>query len=264
MRRFFCLIGLLLLAACAQEPARRAVKVVTLSTADMDALMAQQSLDCAEDSCPDAVARLFVVNFQDASKSTLCTGTLVGPRLLLTNSHCLENGSLTQTCQGFYAVFNTKSKGHEVARCARIRFRHNFTTKGPKLSERDYALVELDRDVHAEIPGLDRAGFTPGDTVFPFVVDHINIQRARIVRLECSASDETRNGRDFVLKRCPAIGGNSGSPIMNDRGEVAGVLYAAQDTTVSEVTDLPMRIEAETISLGFPMNRVLEDLDTWL
>lgn len=264
MQRFLSLIGLLLLVACAQEPAQRTVKVVTLSAADMDALMAQQSLECAAESCPDAVARLFVVNFDDAARSTLCTGTLVAPRLLLTNSHCLENGTLAKTCSGLYAVFNTKKKGHEVARCASIRYRHNFTTKGTKLSERDYALVELDRDVHAEIPALDRVGFGPGEQVFPVVVDHINIQRARIVRLDCTASAETRNGRDLVLQRCPAIGGNSGSPIMNERGEVAGVLYAAQDTTVTEVTELPKRIEAETISLGFPMNRILEDLDPWL
>lgn len=264
IHRTLCLAALLCLVACGQEPAHRTVKVVPLTEADMDAVMAQQSLECPAGDCPDAVARLFVVNFKDSATSTLCTGTLVAPRLLLTNSHCLERGSLQDACAGFYAVFNTRSKGHEVARCERILYRHNFRTQGTKLSARDYALVELDREVHAQLPQLDRDGFRPGDAVFPVVIDHINVNRARIVRLECQASADTRNGRDLVLNRCPAIGGNSGSPIMNERGELAGVLYAAQDTTVSEVTELPLRIEAETIALGFSLERILEDLAPWL
>ncbi|MFP5490216.1 MAG: trypsin-like serine peptidase [Bacteriovoracia bacterium] len=250
--------------SCGKESTKSARKKITLTEADMEALMAQQSISCPSQDCPDAIARLFIINFNDAENSSLCTGSLVGPRLLMTNSHCIENGNLQQVCEGFYAVFNSQFGGHEVARCSQVLFRHNHSTNRSGLSSQDYALIQLDRDVMATPLTIERQGFKPGDTVHPYVIDHISGASARIVKLECTVSSDTNNGRDLVLNRCPAIGGNSGAPILLTNGLVGGVLYAAQDTSVNEITELPERQTANTISVGFPMNEILEDLDRWL
>jgi V8-like Glu-specific endopeptidase len=250
--------------SCGQESTRNARKKIKLTPEQMDSLMAQQNISCPSEDCPKAIARLFIVNFNDAENSSLCTGSLVGERLLLTNSHCIENGSLKQVCDGFYAVFKSNFGGNEIARCAKVLFRHRHSSRRGNLSNQDYALIQLDRDVNAAPLEIDPQGFKVGDTVNPFVIDHIDGTNARIVKLECTVSPDTTNGRDLVLHRCPAIGGNSGAPILLPNGLLGGVLYAAQETTVNELTSLPERQTADSISAGFSMNEILEDLNHWL
>jgi len=243
--------ALLFLVACGQGSQESSVKKTKLTVEQMDMLMAQQSISCPSGDCPDAIARLFIVNFDDADKSSLCSGALVGPRHLLTNSHCLETGKLAQACEGFYAVFKRRF-GYEVARCKEILFRHDFRTRRGKLSNEDYALVELDREVRARPLQMVSPGMRPGDRVTPYVVDHISAKEARIVRLDCQVSAQSRNGQDLFLERCPVISGNSGSPILDIAGDVVGLVYAAEPTSVDERTPFPERTQAPTLGLGFP------------
>jgi V8-like Glu-specific endopeptidase len=266
MTRIILLLSLCLsLVACSKGKSSSARKKATLTPEMMNMLMAQQSLTCPTGDCPDSIARLFVINFDDAENSSLCSGSLVGDRLLLTNSHCIENGSIDQVCEGFYAVFKTKIGGYEIARCQQVLFRHNHVGRSRSdLSNQDYALIELDRPTHTTPLKINREGFKPGDTVHPFVVDHISGAEARIVKLNCEVTADSSNGRDNILEHCPAIPGNSGAVIINQMGDAAGVLYAAQDTPVTETSDLTSRINEDTISLGFPMKSILEDLDQWL
>lgn len=266
MSRLFMLLMLCVsVVACSKGSSSSARKKVTLTPEMMDSLMAQQSLTCTSGDCPEAIARLFIINFDDAENSSLCSGSLVGDRKLLTNSHCLEHSSLEQACEGFYAVFKTRFGGYEVARCSQILFRNNHVgSSRTDLADNDYALIELDRTVTARPLKINRNGFMPGDQVFPYVIDHISGPEARIVKLDCTVSSETSNNRDNVLEHCPGIPGNSGSGIINTSGEIAGVLYAAEDPGMTEETDISLRTESAAISLGFPMRSVLEDLDTWL
>ncbi|MBY0515638.1 MAG: serine protease [Bacteriovoracaceae bacterium] len=266
MNRIILLLALCLtVVACSKGNSSSARKKVTLTPEMMNMLMAQQDLSCPTGDCPDSIARLFIINFEDAENSSMCSGSLVGERLLLTNSHCIEHGSLEQVCDGFYAVFKTQAGGYEIARCNQVLFRHNHIGRSrTDLSNQDYALIELDRTIHTTPLKINREGFKSGDTVHPFVVDHVTAAEGRIIKLNCEVSTDTSNGRDNVLEHCPAIPGNSGSAIISESGEIAGVLYAAQDTIVDERSDLTSRINEDTISLGFPMKSILEDLDQWL
>lgn len=251
--------------ACSKGGSSSSSKKIKLTPEIMSAVMSEQSITCPSGDCPDAVARLFIVNFNDADESANCTGTLIGEKLLLTNSHCLDVGSIQQACDGFYAIFATKAGGHEVARCEEVLYRNTHHARNRRdLSNRDYALIKLDRTVKAKPIEINRDGFAPGDKVYPYVIDHINIFDSRIVKLSCTVSAESSNGRDNVLEKCPAIQGNSGSTIFDTEGRAAGVLYAGEDTAVDETTTYPLRAQAPTISLGFSMDRILEDLSTWL
>lgn len=255
----------LTVVACSKGSPKSSSKKIKLTPEMMDAVMSQQTLSCPSGDCPEAVARLFTINFQDAEESANCTGTLIGEKLLLTNSHCIDMGSLDEVCKGFYAVFASKTGGHEVARCEQVLWRYNHHSRNRHdLSNQDYALIKLDRTVSAKPVEINRDGFSPGDKVHPYVIDHISVFNARIVKLNCTVSSESSNGRDNVLQKCPAIQGNSGSAIFDTAGRVAGVLYAGEETIVDETTSYTLRTEAPTISLGFPMDRILEDLDAWL
>lgn len=255
----------LTVVACSKGSPKSSSKKIKLTPEMMDAVMSRQTISCPSGDCPEAIARLFTINFEDAEESSNCTGTLIGEKLLLTNSHCIDMGTLDEVCDGFYAVFNSRAGGHEVARCEEVLWRYTHTSRDRRdLSNQDYALIKLDRTVSAKPVELNRSGFVPGDKVHPYVIDHIDVFNSRIVKLNCTVSSETSNGRDNVLETCPAIQGNSGSAIFDTDGRAAGVLYAGEDTAVDETTAYTLRIQAPTISLGFPMNRILEDLDPWL
>ncbi len=255
----------LTVVACSKGSPGNQRKKIKLTPEMVDAVMSQQNISCPSGDCPDAVARLFVINFKDADESANCTGTLIGEKLLLTNSHCIDMGSLEKVCDGFYAVFKTELGGHEVARCEKVLYRNTHRARNRRdLADDDYALIELDRTVRAKPLEIAREGFAPGDKVHPYVIDHISAFDSRIVKLSCTVSAESSNGRDNALLNCPAIGGNSGSAIFDTDGRVAGVLYAGEDTTVDETSAYDVRVAAPTISLGFSMDRILEDLDAWL
>jgi len=260
----FILVLAMSLGACSKGSGSKTDKKVTITEEQMSAVISYQTLSCPSRDCPDAIARLFIINFGDAENSSMCTGSLVGDRLLLTNSHCIDKQTTEKACAGFYAIFNTKRGGYEVARCSKVLFRHsNAAARSRALSDRDYALIELDRSVRATPLEIEPNGFAIGDTIHPYVVDHTSLYNARIVKLNCTVKEDNPEGRDTMFENCPAIGGNSGSPVLNTAGKVAGVLYAAQDTVVTEETPYEERIAAPNFSLGFSMDRILEDLQEW-
>lgn len=216
-------------AACgAENKSTSARKKVTLTPEIMDAVLARQNLTCPEGDCPEAIGRFFAINYDDAEESSMCTGFLVAPDMVMTNSHCVYAGEISQerTCEGLYFSFLSGHGITEQARCSEIVWRdpkqrgNGYFRKG----EQDFALVKLDQRLSIMPLELDRAGLRNQTKVFPVVVDHIDLINARIVKLNCHAYGLGSEGY-ARMGNCPAISGNSGSPVLDVASRVVGILF---------------------------------------
>lgn len=225
-----------ILAACGRTGIN-GKKTISLNKAEINKMLSQQTFECASlgGACPEGIARVFILNEKNPDKSSVCTGFLNGNNRLVTNNHCI---STLQECKSTY-ISLYGSKGNESLRCKSIVKTEN--DKKP-LSQKsiDYTVLELDRSV-SNISPFPLSRFSPyeGERLTSWVIDHMDRYQARITELSCTMSNRRYS---LELKNCPAIHGNSGSPIVNDYGEVVAVIWGSTvDEEINEKTPLSER-----------------------
>jgi V8-like Glu-specific endopeptidase len=251
------LMMLLLLTACGKGGKSSADKKIKLSPEMMAQIMANQEIKCAEAAfCPEGIVRIFTVNYDDAAKSSNCTGFLIGPDLVMTNSHCVYAGkiNLEKTCERIHFAFATRYGHTYQARCEEIIWRDPRQNGSSTYNEgdKDFALVKIDRYVPVKPLRLDKKELPVGSKVHPVVIDHIDLYTARLVKLDCFVDESVESSGLVRLSKCPVIGGNSGSAIVDDNGNVVAILFASNDPNVKKATDpLPYRKQATSFNLGF-------------
>lgn len=201
----------------------------------MNQMMMEQTFECASENgaaCPEGIARVFIVNEKNPAESSVCTGFLNGNNRLVTNNHCL---STQDQCGATYiAVY--RNGGHEVARCRSIL---KTEVDGKTLNQKaiDYTILELDHTI-PKIKSFPISKFSPypGEKLTTWVIDHLNSRQSRITELGCNLS---RKAKSFELQNCPIIQGNSGSPVLNEYGELVALIWGSTaDETVNETTSL--------------------------
>ena len=221
-------------------------KTATINQQDIETLLENQRFQCASlggDQCPDGLARLFIINPIDANNSALCTGFLTSSNRLVTNHHCLS--SLDQCRNTFIAIHQDGT--HQVARCQSII---KSLDDGNSLATKsiDVSILELDRHLNIDPFSLTKNNPLTGSKVSAWVVDHLDLFQARLTELECRSE-----GEEFSLEfsRCPAISGNSGSPMVNSSGWVVGVLWGSTlDNRFNESLDLEFRRNLSAFSFA--------------
>jgi tetratricopeptide (TPR) repeat protein len=164
-------------------------------------------------------------------------------RLLVTNYHVVGEANLVD------AVFPVSREGHIVAE-------RTFYTENSRLlkesgravtgrvvqrdPERDLALIRLDAvpDGVTELP-LAAASASPGDTVHAIGnrrdAEALWVYNAGVVRQVCRTRDgyfwqgkSLAKGALIVVAQSPINEGDSGGPLLNDRGELVGVAAAVR------------------------------------
>ncbi len=171
----------------------------------------------------------------------VCTSFMVAPKLLMTNSHCISDISLTQNCSENIGVHVKSHDGFHFRRCSRILSKSEI---GAGTSKADYAVIELDETVSTTPMTMSREGVIEGAELtiesVDFTFKHDNIYGKRKVS-KCIPHTNTAIGNYAVPKSsiiplfgdtnesCKIIKGNSGSPVFNAANKVVSVLFATFD-----------------------------------
>ena len=161
--------------------------------------------------------------FYDQPSGAACSGSLVGPDLVMTAGHCIPTPAMCAYTR-FVFGFTVKSPGQtafevpsaEVYSCAAL-VAQTLSIDG------DYALVRLDRPVPNHQPlKLNRTGIIKTGTPL-FVIGHPSGLPQKIAG---GAKVRSVSGQNFFLADLDTFGGNSGSPVFNGRtGLLEGILY---------------------------------------
>lgn len=228
---------LMLLVSCGKKENDKK-KVVEITPDQITNLLEKQNFTCESvdgKECPDALARLFILNPRLPHQSGLCTGFLTRSNRLVTNAHCIPTQS---ECDQTYVVIHIQGD-YRVARCqSLIKLYEDF--KPLELKVQDVAVIELDRHFR-ELKFFKSASrkLVQGDVARAWVIDHLNLFDARITELECILKERSHS---YIFRNCAAIGGNSGSPMVDNQGRVTSILWGSTtDETVDELYPLNSR-----------------------
>jgi V8-like Glu-specific endopeptidase len=228
---------LLLITSCGKNSSSSpAPKTVRILPEQVTEVLGNQRFQCASTDgspCPDGVGRVFILNPADPNTSKLCSGFLISATRLVTNNHCLSS---QDECNNTYVSIYSNS-GYQNAKCISIVSSQVDGTSNQNKTI-DYTVMELDQAMTIRPFNLSSTTVAIGDALRAWVVDQINLLDSRITELDC-----TMNGTSFSLelKNCPAISGNSGSPVFNSSNEVVGILWGTTAKGIDEQTPLDQR-----------------------
>lgn len=169
--------------------------------------------------------------FGDQPADSFCTASLVGPDLMLTAGHCVASAAVCRD-KKFIFGYEMGAGGEwpgllpaaDIYSCAEVLVTINNGTE-------DFAVVRLDRPVAGREPlAVDRSGPpAPGDEVFA-----IGTPLGLPLKVADNAHVRTV-GVDSFISDLDTFAGNSGSPVFNASGLIAGVLIAGgQDLAVRD------------------------------
>ncbi len=165
--------------------------------------------------------------FYDQTVGAFCSGSLVGPDLMMTAGHCVTSQEDCRTVK-FVFGYDVKRAGDrpgavpasEVYGCAQLLGREQ------QADGADWALVRVDRVVAGHVPlALDRGpGVAKGDPVF--VIGHPAGLPTKIAG-GANVRDASFNG--FFRANLDTYGGNSGSAVFSGKtGLVEGILVRGE------------------------------------
>lgn len=226
-------------------------KYVKLEPEKIQYVMDNQYMECGAiggGSCPKGVVRLWTINPDDAERTSVCSGFMVGPTTMVTNHHCIENQN---ECNNTHlAIYNGTPTNYIKSKCKTVtRTEQDYARATDPRRRIDYTVIEIEDRFEGTTFDLASARAEVGDDVTAWVVDHtgldlpddeFNFFDSRITQFNCSV-ESTSNTASLVLRRCPVIIGNSGSPAVNAAGKIIGVIWGATDAKVSSQVSLYVR-----------------------
>lgn len=225
----------------------------------IEEIMNKQDFECASlgDKCPGGMARLLIINSSDEERSGVCTGFMVSETQLVTNHHCV---STAEDCSNTYIAIYDGSE-YAKARCLRI-IKSDQDVEDPNDPTRkiDFTVMEINRAYEGEFFKLSASNASANDEIHTWVIDHTgldkipaNLFESRVTEFECQVADQNERA-SLMMRKCPIISGNSGSPSLNTQGEVVGVIWGGNATIVDSSLSLSLRRQLDAVGLATEVN----------
>lgn len=201
------------------------------SNRDLGEFVRNQRLDCAEESCPEYLAKILVIT---DGKPTYCTGTLVNSNTILTSSSCIprEVRIRGKYCSDeIFAVFGSSNPA--IIPCEQIlEIDSKISFLEPAMWKGDYLLFKLTDDVEREIPKAADRGVLNKENLDLWRIDFKNDLLSVIKKDKCISVhnsylnpfvDSSAHPMQ-VVAGCESGTGAQGSALINSDGELAGIL----------------------------------------
>lgn len=177
------------------------------------------------------------MKFRDEPTISSCTGFLIGENLMMTAGHCMIKGGtevankVSESCRNNKWVFNYKkssvnSEGHlvidknEVYGCKKV-IAASYT------GQLDYAVIELDRRAADKKPlkmNLTPSAVKEGTDIY--VAGHPTGLPLKIA--DGATIVDNKYYSNNLITDLDTFAGNSGSPVLNSKDEVIGILVAGE------------------------------------
>lgn len=165
--------------------------------------------------------------FSHQSTAASCSGFLVGPNLLVTAGHCIENMSDCRSNDWVfdYKVENDTQANVTVAKSSVYKCKRIISQSLDRRTKDDYALIELDRKVTDRNPAKYRtAGKVKRGTEL-VVIGHPSGLPTKIA----DGAQVRSVNKVYFQANLDTYGGNSGSAVFNAQtGEVEGILVRGE------------------------------------
>ena len=169
--------------------------------------------------------------FADQPAAGFCSGSLIGPDLVLTAGHCINDASCARV--SFVFGYNMAAAGRlntvttqDIFSCSRVVAR----VENDSL---DYAVVQLDRSASPRFtPATVRVG-PPLAAGTPLVM--IGSPSGLPVKVDAGGSVRTPQQGNYLIATTDSFGGNSGSAVWDENSlDIIGILTAGDTDYVQD------------------------------
>lgn len=177
--------------------------------------------------------------FNQSTTMISCSGFLVGPDLLVTAGHCMLNvgeakNEVTPHCEAFSWLFGHKVQPNGKEQLKDVNFSQLYSCKkvvyaihnpdfvpqtGQHIFNQDFALIQLDRPVVNFLPAtISKEEPKDGDAV-----EMIGYPNGLPAKASLNGKILELVNTNYFRTDLDVLGGNSGSPVFNQKGEVVGI-----------------------------------------
>lgn len=222
-----------------------------ISPDEMEVLLSKQELVCDQGRCPSYLTKIAVVNKENSLD--FCTGVLTDATTVAMSTSCLPKFLRVDKLdckKDVHFFFENAGEKPLRATCKSVLRVAQIETKDPTLWRSDVTFLELEKKVDRKPLGpsnISRIGMADMAKVVVWSIDSANDFVGHIKKNECEAVHNTyfnpfsshESSPNVTIAGCPFVTGNSGSPVLDYRGRLRGLVSRPISTEL--VTSLQAR-----------------------